>query len=288
MNQAYKFGHAAMGTEFDLVLVQPELSPGQAQTLANQIFADIDQLETELSRFKSGSDIWNLNRLSPGRQLSLNLSTWDCLSLAKAVHGATNGALDVTVGKLMQLWRNPDHSLRTPSPAQVQLARQQVGSHLFELIEDGLQVRVLESGLEFDLGAIGKGYALDQSVRHLEEWGVEHALLSAGESSILTLGSPDGDRGWPIELRGSDLRVHWLKDGALSCSGFEVQGQHIMDPRTGHPVPRSRGRSYVTAPTAALSDALSTAFAVMDAAEINEFCAGQLQVKWLDCSDVQV
>jgi FAD:protein FMN transferase len=277
MKEAHRFSHAAMGTEFDLVLVQEGLTDRQAQTLANEVFA-----------FRAGSDIWNLGRLTPGRLLSLNLSTWDCLSLAKAVHTATGGALDVTVGKLMELWRNPDHSLRTPSPEQIHAARQQVGSHLFELIPDGMQARVLETGLQFDLGAIGKGYALDQAVRLLEDWGIQNALLSAGESTLLTLGSPQGDQGWPIDLRSDPPRTHWLKNGALSCSGFEIQGQHIMDPRTGHPVPLSRSRTYVAAPTAALSDALSTAFAVMSPLEISEFCQRHVEIKCLDCSDVQV
>jgi FAD:protein FMN transferase len=61
-----------------------------------------------------------------------------------------------------------------------------------------------------------------------------------------------------------------------------------MDPRSGQPVALTRGRTYVAAPTAALSDALSTAFAVMNPLEIKDFCQTHIQVKWLDCSDVQV
>jgi FAD:protein FMN transferase len=61
----------------------------------------------------------------------------------------------------------------------------------------------------------------------------------------------------------------------------------LMDPRTGHPVPMNRGRTYTTAPTAALSDALSTAFAIMEPAEIQAFCLTYPEVKWLSCSDDQ-
>jgi FAD:protein FMN transferase len=287
MMQAFSYRHAAMATEFELVLAQEGLTEQRGQNIANEIFADIDKLEDELSKFRSTSDIWRLSRLTPGRELSLSHSAWDCLSLAKAVHQATDGALDVTVGKLMELWRNPDKTLRTPSDEQIQEARRQVGDHLYELDPAGLLARVLEPGLQFDLGAIGKGYALDQAVTVLEEWGLSTALLSAGESTILALGSPRGDQGWPVDLRTDPPETVWLRDRALSCSGFSEQGQHIMDPRTGKPVTTERPRTYVLAPTAALSDALSTAFAVMTDAEIRRFCAKEGQIEWLGCSDVQ-
>jgi thiamine biosynthesis lipoprotein len=288
MIQPYTFTHQAMATEFEIVIAQPDITHGQAQNAANEIFQDIDRLEEELSRFRPGSDIWNLNQLSKGQTMSLHLSTWDCLNLAKVTHQSTAGALDVTIGKLTQLWRNPDKTQRTPTSQQVTEARKEVGDTWYELIPDGLQVRVLTTGLEFDLGAIGKGYALDQAMRILDDWGIHTVLLSAGESTILALGSVDEqDLGWPIQLRTYPPSTHWLKNEALSCSGFEHQGQHLMNPRTGYPVPLNRNRTYLSAPTAALSDALSTAFAIMEPQEIADFCTKYPQVKWLSCSDDQ-
>ena len=272
MIQAHRFAHEAMNTEFEVIIAQEGMAYAEARHAAHAMFQEIDRLEEELSRFRPTSEIWRLSLLKAGESAVVDFATWDCLSLAKAVFEETNGAFDITVGPLMKMWRNPDGSARTPEPEEIAATRLRVGGHLYDLDPDRQRVTVHADGLMLDLGGVGKGYALDQSVRVLNDWDVHTALLNAGESTILGIGVPQEMEGWPVDLHLDEPKTVMLRDGALSCSGFAVQGNHLMNPRTGEPVPVRRSRSYVQAPTAALSDALSTAFMIMQPDEIKALC----------------
>ena len=106
----------------------------------------------------------------------------------------------------------------------------------------------------------------------LPDWSVNSALLNAGDSTVLAMGAPPREAGWIVTLDNAARDMVTLRDSALSSTGFTVRGNHIMDPRSLRPVPMKKTRTWAAAPTAALSDALSTAFMVMDAGEIREFC----------------
>lgn len=281
MTEFHRFSHEAMATSFEIIIAQDDVDALYAAQASDAVFAEIDRLEDELSRFRPMSEISRLNRLSAGEELSISLAAWDCLNLAKTVYDETAGAFDITIGPLMHLWRSPDGSLHEPEAERLALARQSIGSGLFELIEDGCRVRVLADHMVFDLGAVGKGYALDQAVQILQDWDITRVFLNAGDSTLLALEPPPGEAGWPVTLADGAQEMA-LKEQALSGSGFMVQGSHLMNPRTLRPVPVQNKRSYALAPTAALSDALSTAFMIMSAEEIAELCAKYPGVHWLE------
>jgi thiamine biosynthesis lipoprotein len=282
--ELHRFSRDAMATTFEVIIAgSPDVDFLYASQAAEAIFTEIQRLEDELSRFRHGSYISQLNQLSAGESLSVSLATWDCLSLAKTVFEESAGAFDITIGPLMQLWRTEDGTLREPEPDRLELARRSIGSRLFELNESDLRVTVLADHMVFDLGAIGKGYALDQAAAILEDWGIPNALLNAGDSTLLALGSPTVEEPWSITL-ADGARSMTLRDRALSGSGFMVKGAHIMNPRTLRPVPIQDQRSYALAPSAALSDALSTAFMIMPPTEARALCdqyGGLVEVLWV-------
>jgi thiamine biosynthesis lipoprotein len=163
------------------------------------------------------------------------------------------------------------------------LARASIGSQLFDLDETNLTVTLKADHMVFDLGAVGKGYALDQAASILDQWGVGNALLNAGDSTLLALGQPPGEDAWGVTL-AYGAQAMTLKNRALSGSGFMVKGAHIMNPRTLRPVAIQVQRSYALAPSAALSDALSTAFMVMEPTEVEALCgkyAGLVEAVWV-------
>jgi thiamine biosynthesis lipoprotein len=142
-----------------------------------------------------------------------------------------------------------------------------------------------------NLGAIGKGYALDRVAGDIRAAGVDHALLSAGRSSLLAVGGRG--RGWHVDVvtpacaddgpqANGDRRLArvWLTDAALGTSGagaqfVDVNGTrygHVIDPRTGWPASGVRSAS-VAAPTAAVADALSTAFLIGGVDMARDYCA---------------
>ena len=219
-NSIFSFSYSAMATEFEIVIAQPGMDEAAARSAAQAIFAEIERLEEELSRFRPTSEVWRIGSLRSGQSTIVDLATWDCLALAQAVFKETDGAFDITVGPLMQLWRNQDGTPRTPAAAEIASVRERIGGQLYTLDETALRITVHADKLVLDLGGIGKGYALDQAVRLLDEHGIQHALISAGESTILALGHAPGCAGWPIALHLAEPRDFVLCDRALSCSGF--------------------------------------------------------------------
>ena len=138
--------------------------------------------------------------------------------------------------------------------------------------------------LHLDLGAIGKGFALDRLAETLREWDMLSACLNSGGSTALALDPPAGSTGWPVGLgEGNAHRMLALANGALSGSGTAVQGAHLIDPRTGAPAVRTT-RAWASAPGAATADALSTAFFVMGDADIARFCAAHPGIGAATCS----
>ncbi|MHC4463872.1 MAG: FAD:protein FMN transferase, partial [Planctomycetota bacterium] len=221
------------------------------------------------------SDISRINNLPANQPLLIGLAAFECLQLSTKMYAETGGAFDITIGSLLDCWRNEDGSPRTPSDKELNLARRHTGAGLLKLDEDEHTVELLTAPLQVDLGGIGKGYAVDRVAELLRDWSIDTALISGGYSSVLALDAPAGTRGWPLTLSDPDNRKKilarpYLKHRALSGSGLQ-KGGHIIDPRTARPV-RGKRAAWACAPDAATADALSTAFMVMTADEIKKYC----------------
>jgi thiamine biosynthesis lipoprotein len=243
--------HRAMATVFQVRIAGEE--PTYAAQAARAIFDEVDRLEGVLSRFRENSDISAIARLQPGETLRVTEPSCACLSLAKDMETATEGAFSVTAAARQTQAEPPRWSL---NPAQ----------HTVKC-ETGV--------LEIDLGAIGKGFALDRMAVELAEWECPAHLLIAGGSSILAGDPPPGTPGWSVGLGDDNSEPrHWLKHGSLSGSGISVKGKHIFDPRTGQPADL-RPRAWAAAKSAAVSDALSTAFMVLDESDITRLMSGR-------------
>ena len=182
----------------------------------------------------------------------------------------------------MNIWRNKDKSPRTPSDEELAAARARTGMNLVELFEEDHSVSLKADRVQIDLGAIGKGYAVNRMMAVLVDWSIERALVHGGRSSILALGAPPpgpavGDaRGWKLSIckdagESPALGYVYLKDRSLSGSASPKGSPHIVDPRTGRMAEVNRD-AWVLADTGAISDCLSTAFVVMSADEVADYC----------------
>jgi thiamine biosynthesis lipoprotein len=155
-----------------------------------------------------------------------------------------------------------------PSDESLGEGREIVGSGRVQVDEDALTVALERPGMAIDLGAAGKGYAIDQAVRSLTDAGVTSALLHGGTSSVHAIGAPPGREGWPIRWDGPGGTID-LRDAALSVSAgsgrtFTADGRtfgHVIDPRSGAPVDHTRAAG-VRGPSSFLCDVLSTALLV--------------------------
>jgi len=239
------FRHEAMATEFQ-VRIADEEQP-YAEQAAAAAFVLLDRLEGMLSRFRETSEISQLALLRPGETLRLSEPAFACLKIAQKMETATGGAFAVAAAALQTQAELPQCAL----------------------IPERFSAHCLRGRLEFDLGAIGKGFALDRMARLLGEWSCPAHLLVAGGSSILAGAAPAGLPGWSCGLGEDDSPVrYWLTQVSVGGSGLAVKGEHILNPRTGRAAQRTR-RAWALADTAAEADALSTAAMVLDTAELD-------------------
>ncbi|MEM9444365.1 MAG: FAD:protein FMN transferase [Verrucomicrobiota bacterium] len=269
MSSIQKFAHHAMATKFEMFVASD--SNDNAKHVAVELWNEIDRLENELSRFREGSDIWRLNRSQTNTWVRFGLDAFECLKQALDISAATNGAFDPTIGPLFRYWRECQDNQVKVDPKVLSEAKKAVGWQKIILDEDSISVKMLADHMQLDLGGVGKGYALDTVAELLlDDWEMNEVMLSAGGSTVLVLDQPV-DEVWDVGLGGLDWKEPLLLNhSAVSGSGMGVQGEHIINPRTGNPVPK-QNRVWALAKTAATSDALSTAFMVMNQEEINTY-----------------
>lgn len=253
------FQHEAMATYFEITVAGQERD--YARQASEAAFRELDRLENTLSRYIESSDIARANRLTRGATTVITHETLECLLTAADISLVTGRAFD-------------------PSYASVRPTDLPPGTLPFQLHPESHALTSLADRLHLDLGAVGKGFALDQMADVLREWQITSACLNAGGSSVLALEeSPAPDQsGWDVGLgEGRGYRTIALCAASLSGSGTAVKGSHLVDPRSGERVLRT-SRTWAYAPTAAQADALSTAFFVMKEAEIAALCVAHPQI----------
>jgi thiamine biosynthesis lipoprotein len=258
---AHCFSHNAMATVFEVIIIHKDAR--YAEQAAWAAFGELDKIEQQLSRFIENSDISRINNLTVNQPLQLGLEAFECLQLCVSLGDLTDGAFDITVGALKDSRFNKNIIMQT-------------GLHLIKLNEEEHTVQLPTSGVQIDLGGIGKGYAIDQMAKLLSDWSIDTALINGGCSSVMALGRPHNTEGWHLTLsnptnRRQTLADLYLQNRAVSGSGL-LKGVHIIAPATTQPVKDKRA-AWAYASTAATADALSTAFMVMSPDQIKKYCS---------------
>jgi FAD:protein FMN transferase len=260
------------------------LASGDAWSLpvARAALDTIDRLEDQLSVFRENSVISEVNRRAADDAVDVDEGLYRLLTLCGSLHRETGGAFDITSTALSKCWGFLAREGRLPSAEAIAAARTRVGFDAVDLDAGRRTVRFTRHDVQLNLGAVGKGYALDQVAQQMRAGGVTNALFSAGRSSLLALGG--GREGWQVEIvspRASrPLATVWLRDAAIGTSGageqfVDVDGVrygHVIDPRTGWPASGVLSASAI-APSAAIADALSTAFFVGGRELAERYCA---------------
>jgi thiamine biosynthesis lipoprotein len=281
----------AMACEFEVRFPAERYRQGTEAAL--EALDLVESLEAEISYFQPGSQISRINALAADGPVEVSPPLFALLRLAMSLYEETEGAYDITSTPLWETWGFARRAGAIPSDAQLAEARARVGGHLVELDRERRTIRFRRSGVRINLGSIGKGHALDVCGQRLTDLGMADFVFHGGQSSVLARGfhlpetpdeSPSPSRHWEIGIRdprqpGRRLGIVRLHDRGLGTSSGQFQSfrhrgrryGHILDPRSGWPA-EGMLATTVVAPTAALADALSTAFYVMGASRSLDYC----------------
>jgi thiamine biosynthesis lipoprotein len=250
--------------------------PIRLRSAGEQALDEIDRLEDQLSLYRAHSEIADLNRRAGRQAVKITPRLFNLLEHAKKLSAETEGAFDITIAPLVECWGFMDGTGRIPDDDTLAEARAKVGMDLVQLDKANSTVRFLHDGAMLDLGAIGKGYAVQEAAELLREAGITSALLHGGTSSIYAIGRPPEADAWMVAIENPTapnsppIATIPLKDESLSVSAvwgksFSSGGRtygHVLDPRTGQP--SSAGLlAAVVVPSATEADALSTALLIL-------------------------
>lgn len=268
----YEASHHSMGTNFTVVAYGSDSA--YLQEVTGRVFQEIDELDGQMSNYKSGSELSAINREASHQAVTVEPRLFKLIQASLEYSRASGGDFDITVGPLMKAWGFFRGQRRLPSKSELAQVLKRIGYQHIKLDPSARTIRFDEPGIEIDLGAIAKGYAIDQAVRILHDNGIKRAFISGGTSSLYAMGSPPGENGWKVSVRNpldtsKAACVLRLQNLSLSVSGdyekfFKLGDKiyaHIMDPHTGMPVENMLS-TVVVAPSGTDSDALSTSFFV--------------------------
>ena len=256
----------AMGTVHTITIFDAE-GPGAA----NDARAYLLRLNQAWSCFRADSLISQINRAAGVKPVAVDEDTFAVLQQARHYGGLTDGAFDVTVGPLVQLWREAMEQRRLPADGEVWQALGLVDWQGVLLDDEGQRVMLRRPGQRIDLGGIAKGYAADGLRELLRRHGVRRALLDLG-GTVLSLGGrlPVGIRD-PFRPTGAPMGTLMLEDRTMVTSGvYErfawLDGHryhHIVDPRTGYPSESGLVSVTLVGENGAALDALATAALIL-------------------------
>lgn len=281
-----QIGRQAMACQFEAFF-----NAGQYRDASDAALAAldlVDRLEDQLTVYCETSEIMRVNREAAQGAVAIEPRLFSLLESAVELHRQTEGAFDITSGPLTKVWGFYRRQGAIPEESDLAEALSRVGSQFVRLDAEQQTIEFLRSGMELNLGAIGKGYALDRAAEVLLTAGVNDFLWHGGQSSILARGSqaaqPAEQQGWLVGVRhplyperqAIEIR---LRDRALGTSGagtqfFRHRGKrygHILDPRTGWPA-TGVFSTTVLAPTAAAADALATALYILGPDQAAAWC----------------
>lgn len=279
----HNFEHQAMATRF--LISMTEVDTDYAQNVAQRCFQRLDELEHFLSRFVADSDVSRINKLHADSQLALEHETWEVIKQAIKVQQWTQGTFDIGVAEHMNIFRAAKEGILNEFEMNKALIKAQEEKSKASLYVDPEKpyFYCIQPGMYFDLGGIGKGYALDQLSLLLHDMEIENYYISAGESTILTKGSPKEGEKWTHSLSASEEHKTITLDAiAVSASGTFHQGNHIFDPRTGKNSGVSEfDRIWVASKKAAYSDAFATGFFLQSVKEIENIVKNIQEIAWV-------
>ena len=207
-----------MGTVFEIAAY--DQTSEHASVALEKAFQEIVRVDNLLSNYKTDSALSSLNRSAHFHAEKVPSDLYRVVEESVRFSRLSGGKFDISIAPLVDLWKAAIAGEGAPSLAKQQAARACVGYEKIELTPPD-QITFHSSCMRLDLGAIGKGYAVDRAAEVLRSSGIRNALINAGGSTILAMGSPPDQSAWLVHLRDPSHRVDpqvMLKDESVSTS----------------------------------------------------------------------
>lgn len=274
---AIRVGRTAMACRFEMVFNAGEHA--DATTHAIEALDLIDAIEARLTVYRDDSDMARINRMAHSAACPVEEELFSLLLQCRDLHAKTAGGFDIAVGTLLRTWGFHQRRGRMPDADSLAAAIDRSGMRHVVLDETARTVRFARDGIELNLGAIGKGYAVDRAAELLaNRLGGGSFLIHGGQSSVRATGTQatlSASSGWRVGIvhpLRPDRRLGTVRlvNRAIGTSGsgtqfFVDRGRrlgHILDPRRGVPAEGVLSATVI-APTAAEADSLATALYVL-------------------------
>jgi thiamine biosynthesis lipoprotein len=275
--QRFQYSLPRMGTIFRIEMYAT--SDAEASSAAEAAFARAEELEQIMSDYRADSELMRLMRHGATAPFPVSSDLYSVLAKSLWASKLSQGAFDISIGPLADLWRSARKSGRLPDAGEIAKAKALVDYRNIELDPVHHTVFLKRAGMKLDLGAIGKGYAADQMLAVLQSQGIHQALVVAG-GEVVTGGPPPGSSGWKVRIDTADSDAGvapctlLLSAHAVSTSGdehqfLEVNGHrysHIINPRTGWAL-EGKSSTTVIARDSTTADTLATAFSTMSVSD---------------------
>lgn len=277
------FSGNTMATMYQVKVVGREFDPAVSKTLARKIEAKLEFVNTQMSRYHKGGDIYRLNQAVAHTPVSMSPEVITVLKKAKEISVLTHGAFDVTVGPLIQLWGFHDKKSleKRPSSDDIKKVRSQIGYSHLRIDSAANTVTKDIDGLDVDLSAIAKGRAVDLVAKVLEDSNQHDYMVEVG-GEIRCKGNNDQGAHWKIGIEkpvGGSIshrevaHVVSLDNSSLATSGdyrsfYMLAGKrvsHTVNPKTGKPIEHQLASVSVVSSDCMTADALATGLTVMGA-----------------------
>ncbi|TVL43189.1 thiamine biosynthesis lipoprotein [Shewanella algae] len=266
---------STMGTTYHIKVVNSKSLP-DAQLLQAEIDMALEQVNDQMSTYRPDSELSRFNQLQQGQSLTVSADTITNIREGIRLYQLTDGALDITLGPLVNLWGfGPDkRPLEVPSAEQIAEAKARMGIDAIQIEGDLLSKS--QSSVYVDLSSIAKGFGVDKVARLLDKYQPKGYLVEIG-GEISVKGTKDDGKPWrvAIEQPADNGRAvqQVIEPGtmAMATSGdyrnyYEEDGQrftHIIDPRSGFPVEHRLASVTVLHSECMTADGFATAMMVM-------------------------
>lgn len=252
--------------------------PGKREEVDRAIekaFREIGRVEGVFSVFRKESEISKINRLKANETLKISDEVFHLIEKSVEFTIKTEGAFDITVKPLVDLWNTAKSDRKIPSVIDIDKAGSRVGSENIVLDKEAGTISFKRDGVMLDMGGIAKGYATYKAMEVLKANGIRNAIVNSG-GDMYCLGVRAKNKPWKVGIQhprknGGVLMNIILEGKAVDTSGdyekyFTLDGKrfsHIIDPRTGYPIGDKTVSATVVAPDPVTADAIATALCIL-------------------------